>query len=298
MIFKKKQKCTVCNNDKFTLISNLVRDSKNHQIIKCSFCTHIQLSPLPSSDEYKRFYETDLQMSNIGQTKRIYKLKQLSKSDTTRRADLICKLINNSKIILDIGAGYGFFVEEMIKRGYCVEGLEISKEKLARMPKSLIPIITARSIEDRFIDAKKYDCVTLFFLLEHVLDPAVFCHKISKLLSSKGYLVIEVPNLIYPLISLNKGYRNFFWQMAHINYFKKEILNQILKKAGYQNIDFVYVQRYSIDNFINWIKRGIPQIANPSFEKSKKYPKLDKFYRSELINLGKSDTLIAIAQKN
>jgi len=48
------------------------------------------------------------------------------KTDTLRRADLISSITKRGSI-LDIGAGYGFFVKEVRRRGFNPVGIEISK---------------------------------------------------------------------------------------------------------------------------------------------------------------------------
>ncbi len=287
-----KKYCILCRNKRFTIISNSVRDSKKHKIIKCLKCGHFQIYPIPSKSEYMRFYDKNMQMKNIGQTEDIAKLETLSKCDIIRRSKIVSDLINSGSI-LDIGAGHGFFVKNMINKGYAILGTEISQNKI---PESLKNYILNIDVLNNKVILKNKDCITLFFLLEHLVDPIKACKLIRSMLSPGGVVVIEVPNLNCSLMKINKSYRKFFWQTAHVSYFNDESLKAVLKKAGYNKIEILYHQRYSIDNFMNWMINNKPQIDNPSFKKPLRYGKLDEAYRSNLIAKGESDTLIAIAR--
>ena len=249
---KNNHSCIICNNNKFKLISNEVRDSKNHKVIQCISCAHIQLTPLPSEKEYNKFYQNNSQMRNVGQTDKIEKLKALSIPDTIRRVKLIPKDVKKADV-LDIGAGYGFFVEELILQGFNAKGVELSKIKVDYLNKKLKKQAIINTKFPKRINLPKQDIVTLFFMLEHVKNPITFCKKIKPLLSKKGLVIIEVPNANNFLIKLNKSYRSFFWQRAHISYFTEKTLNHVLKKAGYSKIKIIHSQRYNLDNFSNWI---------------------------------------------
>ena len=60
-----KKKCILCKNEKFQLISKKTRDSKKHKIIRCLKCNHIQLYPIPTLSDEKKFYDENLQDKNI-----------------------------------------------------------------------------------------------------------------------------------------------------------------------------------------------------------------------------------------
>jgi len=268
---KNNHSCIICNNNKFKLISNEVRDSKNHKVIQCISCAHIQLTPLPSEKEYNKFYQNNSQMRNVGQTDKIEKLKALSIPDTIRRVKLIPKDVKKADV-LDIGAGYGFFVEELILQGFNAKGVELSKIKVDYLNKKLKKQAIINTKFPKRINLPKQDIVTLFFMLEHVKNPITFCKKIKPLLSKKGLVIIEVPNA--------------------------NTLNHVLKKAGYSKIKIIHSQRYNLDNFSNWMLKNKPQIENPSFNLDGKSSFLNELYQKASIKFGKSDTLIALARVN
>jgi len=52
--------CLLCGYDKAVVVKNRVRDSEEHKIVKCEKCGHVQISPLPSLEEDKEFYDNDM----------------------------------------------------------------------------------------------------------------------------------------------------------------------------------------------------------------------------------------------
>ncbi len=289
-------KCIVCNGKKFKIISPRVRDSNKHKIVKCQKCQLLQLFPTPSIKEDKEFYDEDRQSKNIGEPQDLKVIRKKSLADTKRRTELISKEVLKGKKVLDIGSGYGFFLKEMENLRYDVTGIEISKEKR---------LISAKITDAKVLDVNlyhneaglsKFDCITLFHVLEHLYDPILFLKIIKKHLNKNGKLIIEVPNVDDLLLTVSKNYRDFYWQRAHLSYFNATTLKKVVQKAGFSIIRSLYTHRYSIDNFMNWFILGKPQIERPVFQTKGSYKWLEDYYKEYLCQKGQSDTLISIAK--
>ena len=67
---------------------------------------------------------------------------------------------------------------------------------------------------------KKYDVVILISVLEHVKNPISFLKKISSFLKKNGKIIIEVPNVNDPLVSLYNldYYKEKYYRKVHLNY--------------------------------------------------------------------------------
>ena len=105
----KKKYCVLCECPNLNLISSYVRDSENHKVIQCLKCGHVQLYPIPSAQDYKKFYDKEMQNSVLKIKIPLSKLRKLNEHDVKRRVSLIRKLIPQNKRILEIGSGDGFF---------------------------------------------------------------------------------------------------------------------------------------------------------------------------------------------
>lgn len=293
-------KCIICGCREFNRVEERVRDSSTHGIVKCKKCGFTQLYPLPSFSEEKEFYDRNLQSKNISSPDDLETIRLNSRYDTIRRADFVSNYCSFKDHILEIGSGDGFFLQEMEERGYDVMGLEVSKErrKTSKMvAKAKVLDINLMGELTTKEDLRKFDCVTLFHVLEHTLNPIFFLKTIkNKFIKKNGNIIIEVPNLKDLLISENKKYREFYWQRAHLFYFNDRTLTKIVEKAGFSVKKIYYIQRYGLENFMHWLMFGKPQISKPSFQTQGAYRWLEDYYKNYLCDVGKSDTIIIVAK--
>lgn len=92
-----------------------------------------------------------------------------------------------------------------------------------------------------------FDAVTILMVLEHVFDPFTVVEEIARVTKSKGYLVINVPNIAYikhrlgllvgrlPVTSSVNCWDMREWDGGHIHYFTLDRLTWLLQKfGGYQ----------------------------------------------------------------
>jgi 2-polyprenyl-3-methyl-5-hydroxy-6-metoxy-1,4-benzoquinol methylase len=289
----KRQSCTLCKNEKFDIISNKVRDSKKHKVLKCLGCGHIQINPIPSPKEDKIFYDKDLQNKNIKYYGNIEDHRKKSIDDTFRRWELIQKITPKKGKILEIGAGHGFFVELAHNNNFKITGIEISKEKRKMAKKITKAEILDIDINFQEPNIKNFDTIVLFHVLEHIANPFTFLKKIKTLLKPHGKIVVEVPNYEDFQLDLNNAYRNFYWQRAHLHYFTPKILKKILNKTGFKT-KIIGVQRYSIENMFSWKLTNKPQLNEPTHSLPKPYEWIELTYKNYLEKKLKCDTILAI----
>lgn len=290
-------KCLFCGKNRVKIISERVRDSKKHKIVKCKDCGLLQIWPVPPSSKEKIFYAQNRQAKNIKDPDDIKTIKEKLFLDNQRRSEMISKIISKDSAILDVGSGYGFFLQAMIDKGYKnIVGTEISEEKINVSKKiTRAEVLNINLLEEDSL-LKKFDCITLFHVLEHIREPVNFLKNIRKKLKDKGILVIEVPNCEDMLLSVSQEYMNFYWQLAHLSYFNRKVLGEIINKSEFVTDNVIYIQRYGIENLINWISAGTPQIEKSAFEIEGAYAWLEKYYKNYLCSIGKSDTMIFIAK--
>lgn len=291
--------CNLCGSQEFELFKSELRDEKTRfKVFRCRNCDHVQLLPRPTEDEDKEFYDKNLQDKNRQKEIDYEKLRINNRFDTVRHVKLIKELFQNTNCsILDVGAGYGFFVNELYNSGYKnVTGIEISDERrnIANNHSSVQIINFDVNNPDRNIG--RFDVVTLFHVLEHMSDPIMFLTKIRNLVNTKGVLICEVPNVKEMLLDNCEEYNNFYWIRAHVNYFSRETLLDCFRKALFENVEMKFEQRYGLINLCNWLTAGKPQIETPVFDLCGAYKPVEDFYRNYVKSDGRSDTLIAIAR--
>ena len=290
-----KKKCILCKNEKFRLISKKTRDSKKHQIIKCLKCNHIQLFPIPTLIDEKKFYDENLQDKNINDIGSIKRARRKMMPDNIRRYQFIKKIIPKKGRVLEIGSGHGFFLEIMKTNGFDIIGYDISKEKRKYSKKITDVPVYDININEKIPVDNKFDIVVLFHTLEHITEPITLLKNIKKLLKPKGKILIEVPNSDDFHLKLNKFYKEFYWERAHIHYFNPKILKNVIHKSGFKNIRIVGVQRYGIENFFHWKLTNKPQMENPSYSLPMELNWIEKNYKKFLVDKLNCDTIMTVA---
>lgn len=292
-------KCNLCASDNFVLVKSELRDDKGGlKVYQCLSCGHLQLLPRPSIEEDNEFYNNNQQDRNRGKDIDFGKLKVNNLFDTKRHVRLVSSVCSNlDSRILDIGSGYGFFVNELYESGYRnVTGIEVSTERRELAIKHSQVRMINYDVNRQGEDIGRFDLITLFHVLEHMSDPIFFLKNIRSLMKDTGTLICEVPNVGEMLLDNCKEYNDFYWIRAHLNYFNSNTILDCLKKAGFENVKIRFEQRYGLLNLSNWLTMGKPQIDKPVFEINGDYGSVEAYYREFLEKQGRSDALIAIAR--
>ncbi|KKL92017.1 hypothetical protein LCGC14_1888900 [marine sediment metagenome] len=279
------RKCPVCNNLlEQRATKQYTREFFNFGplVVKCAECSITCLNPVMTNEEYDKFYNKDGQKEFIDKFLDVsenYEHK-LSVSDY-RRAMIVNNIIKVNDRILDIGTGNSNFVG-MVKNS---TGIDINKSRVDRS--------VTRGLDVRYCDVfdwnEPMDVVTLFHVLEHITNPIEFMYKIYEVLNKNGILVIEVPNLDDALVSL-PVYSEFYYQNAHCTYFTPGTLRFLMKSCGFDVVDEIRLQRYSLNNHLYWLLKRKPG-------KFKGIEILNSIYSWALKVLRKHDTIFLICRK-
>jgi SAM-dependent methyltransferase len=103
------------------------------------------------------------------------------------------------KRVLDVGCGTGAFLEECVRRGATVWGVDFDARAVAAARERLGSDgerIVCRDFETFFADdtLPLFDYVGVFDVLEHVPRPGVLLSAVRRRLAPKGVVIITVPN--------------------------------------------------------------------------------------------------------
>ncbi|MEM1340813.1 MAG: class I SAM-dependent methyltransferase [Pseudomonadota bacterium] len=255
-----------------------------------------QLSPRPDAVANADYYHDNRQEIAVEGPITIETKRQKTEADTARRAEDIVALMPEGSRILDVGCGYGFIVERLSALGFDVRGLEPSRSRAALAREVVgVPLLDLAPLQSPPLELGRFDLVTLFQVLEHILDPVPFLAWLRDLISEEGSILIEVPNLDDRMVGAVPSYRDFYWQRAHVGYWTASLLRRALEAAGWTVVDTRFVQRYSVLNAAHWALTGTPQLVAPSHEVDAEFAWLDTFYRGRLVEAGETDTLIVRA---
>lgn len=192
--------CPVCGNDNFvvhlTATDHLV-SGEIFQLKRCVRCSLVLTSDPPEERDLGQYYLSEDYISHSDRKKSITEvLFHLARRFMLRRKFSLIKDIAGSKIgdLLDIGSGTGYFAGFMKEKGWDVTGIEISERarqySFSKFGVEALPPDQIDSLTD-----KKFDCITLWHVLEHFYDPASWLDEIRRLLKDEGKCIVAVPNI-------------------------------------------------------------------------------------------------------
>jgi len=137
--------------------------------------------------------------------------------------------------VLDIGCGWGNFLEVLKKNNISYLGVDSSKEAIKICTKKGLNCQIA-SISHLIENGQKYSAITCFQVLEHLKNPLDFLTSIKNLLKTNGVLILTTPNNDSPLRKILKQKWPVYNTDSHFVFYNKNTLKKIMFKTGFKKI--------------------------------------------------------------
>ena len=267
-------KCYLCKS-KLLLLTKGTRDNPNVDILSCSKCELRQLSSFDHISD-KHYVNSEMK----------YPSKPIQ--DVERRLKRLSNVIKG-KDILEFGSGLGTFCVAAKKYVNSITAFDLDRQAENYYKSNGI----AFHNDINKLKEKKFDCIVMFHVLEHLKNPIETLVELKGFLNDIGSIYIEVPNAYDALLHTYciPEFEKFNSYSGHLFSFTQDNLKKIAKNAGL-NCEFVeQIQRYPLSNHMYWLQKGLPQGQT-------KYDFLDcdsvNFaYESSLSKIGACDTLFA-----
>lgn len=233
-----KHKCLICNSDNNSFhlrCKDYFTSGESFDIFRCNNCGFLFTMNPPNESEIGKYYNTGEYISHSDTKKGIinFLFHFVRNLMLFRKRNIISKVTGlKSGTLLDIGCGTGYFPAFMKNRGWTVTGLEVNEtaRKYAK-EKFNLDVLT----EDELDESKKgkFDCITLWHVLEHFHDPAKYLSKINSLLKTDGVIIVAIPNSD----SFDAEYFRNFWAAydvpRHLWHFNPDNFSTISKEYGF-----------------------------------------------------------------
>lgn len=232
----KNQSCCICNSNHKKLYEKVEQDGKEYYLVRCNKCRLVYLNNI-HVDQVEFIEDSEKDLDNKNKEKVEYwsfpnlfeKHKPVFLKFFKERITRSRKFNPNIKTMLDVGCGYGFWMDYCNKLGIETQGIDISGEVVEYAKKELNLNASKEDLMD-FNPNKKYDLILMFDVVEHLEDPNKALQKYKEMLTESGLLYIQVPDLIGFRIPWNHGYGLPF----HLWQFNFESMKRLLRKNGYK----------------------------------------------------------------
>lgn len=172
----------------------------------CNKCKAVFLTGVkPDTNYFKHYYCSDYRDEKTSNILASYIISFSNKVKT----NLVTTYSNRKGTIsiLDIGSGHGHFLKSLPQTKFERWGLEIDRKLLKNYKKEGIKSISENFLTYNF-GKKKFDCITMWHVIEHIHDPKKLIKKVYSLLKPDGLFIFSTPNT--DSIGFKEGKENWF----------------------------------------------------------------------------------------
>jgi SAM-dependent methyltransferase len=201
----------------------------------CTVCGVLYENPRPDADALPRYYPSAYgglfrELDNEAR-QRIASGAHVFRAARIRRHSPCGSLF-------DVGCGSGFFMEYMRRNGWNVAGIDNSAAHIA-FARDRLHLSDARpgSWPAPPVSVDRHDVVTMFHVLEHMIDPVRAIKAAHALLKPSGLLVIETPNIrSWPARLFGRHWVTLD-APRHLVLFSLSSLRRCLDQAGFKVVE-------------------------------------------------------------
>ncbi|KKR88423.1 MAG: Methyltransferase type 12 [Candidatus Wolfebacteria bacterium GW2011_GWB1_41_12] len=253
--------CPICNSNKAVRI---LKENK-FNIYKCLSCDLQFVWPQPDKEALKKTYSKKYFHGNILTPKGYEDYHQLN-HELIREAKKKIKFIEKypvGKNLLDIGCGTGIFLEEARRRGYKINGNEISSYTIKALKQKNISCFPG-AVEGGILPKKRFDIVTAWDVIEHIPKIKMAFKEIVGSLKESGYLFLTTPDTqSIDSFLMGKSWYNYKKAPEHVLFLNRKSVTELFKAS---NLKLISVTQWGFYRNLNFLIKRLPlprSISNP-----------------------------------
>ncbi len=228
--------CPACESNSY----RVVFEKDGFRFVTCSKCETVFINPRPTFEILTEFYATSKSIKHWND--RIFPASEDSRRSQifvprAERVVELCRKYNTAaKVLLDVGAGFGTFCEEIKKLAVFDRVITVEpSHDLAETCRGKGLDVIEKPIEE--VDLDKVSVITNFELIEHLYWPKDFLLACRRALHKGGLLILTTPNIKgFDLLVLGKLSNNIAGP-NHLNYFHPKSLSHLLQCCSFEVIE-------------------------------------------------------------
>lgn len=216
-------------------------------LMQCQQCGFIYVSPRPDAEElyalYGETYFHNNESGVVGYTN--YIADEVNIRRTARRRLKHLEQFVSPGRLLDVGCATGFFMDEAQKRGWTVEGLDVSAFGVDYAQTHFGLTAHHGALTAVELPAGTFDLVTMWDVIEHVSDPKAYIQRAAALLRDGGVISLATPDVdSLPARLAGKRWVGYKLSEEHVYYFSVSTLSKMLEEAGFEVINTRHIGKY------------------------------------------------------
>jgi 2-polyprenyl-3-methyl-5-hydroxy-6-metoxy-1,4-benzoquinol methylase len=240
--------------------------------LECEACQTVYTSPRPTAKLLGEFYSNSVNYAYWN--KYIFPA-----SESTRRQKIVvprvdrildyCKKYHSpTHSILEVGAGFGTFCEEMASRKVFtrIVAVEPSPTLAETCRKRGVETIELPIEEVKLKEDEKFDVVVNFEVIEHLFSPQDFIQQCKRQMKPGALFVVSCPNgQGFDVITLKEKSNTI--DHEHLNYFNPNSIDLLFKANGFEVLEVLTPGVLDADIVRNTILEGEYNVDDQPFLK-------------------------------
>lgn len=221
-------------------------DLSPYAVVRCSRCRLYYLSPrLPEAEMLAVYASGDyFEGEAIGYDSYAYQHVAL-RTTFERVARELVRAGASGGDLLEVGAGYGLFLEAVAPVSRSVMGTDFADAVAASARSRGLDVRTGGL--DAVPAGMSFDCIVGAHVIEHVYDPRAFVSSLVDRLRPGGYVVLGTPDMGSPWRRAMGRRWPSFKVPEHVVYFDRRTLRTLLIDAGLEDVrPFRYLHSFPL----------------------------------------------------
>lgn len=246
--------------------------------VLCKECGTLYLSPRPSPDHLEEYYR-NAESVKFWSTHFYKETAEARREKMCRpRAELVAEWLSRSNLkeeptFVDIGSGYGIFLEEVQKlnKFKVVMGIEPNPEMAEICRKRGFPILQ-KPLEAAKDGEVQADFASAFEVLEHVFDPLIFLTSARRVIKSGGTLLFTTLTVSGFDIQVLWEHSKSVYPPHHINLISVKGMQRLIERSGLKLIELSTPGQLDVDIVRNMLNEHrnltLPRFISSLFKTS------------------------------
>lgn len=237
--------------DAFAFASRKLPEYMHYRLIECPTCDALYASPVPTADSISQAYH---EAAFDSQDEARYAARAYGSFLASIRSRL-----PDLRGALDIGAGDGAFLEELLDAGFTeVMGVEPSAAPIAAASARARPLLRQGLFRPEDYPSSSFSLITCFQTLEHLGDPMEMCRAAQRLLKPGG-AVFVIAHDRRSLSARVLGLKSPIFDIEHLQLFSPTSARELLQRAGFPDVELKTVHnRYPLRYWLKLFPLPLP----------------------------------------
>jgi SAM-dependent methyltransferase len=210
---------------------------RGYLVCRCRNCTAGFVSPLPTSQDTPAVYDDQYAgeyLKGVMHSPAFAQARALALERALRqRVPEICDKAGRKA--LDIGCGSGRFLAALRSAGWQTLGVEMSA-RLASFARERLGLEVVQADFLALGAVERQDMITMFHIIEHLVDPLAALRTARDLLEPGGVLFVETPNWESIGAVLRGAKWSHFIPPEHIVYYGPRAIRRLGESCGFETV--------------------------------------------------------------